>query len=374
MTGKIAVTGANGFVGAALLDELAKAGLPARAFVREPSTVPRLPRTCVTSLLDRTGWSAALQDCRAVIHCAARVHVTREYAKDPLTDFRKINVDLTLDLARQAAEVGLKRFVYVSTIGVNGGYTDASPFTEHDDPHPQTPYAVSKWEAEQGLIKLSAETGMATVIVRPPLVYGAGAPGNFGFLVAMLRRGWPLPLGAVTRNRRSYVALPNLVDLLLKVSDHPAAANQVFLVSDGEDLSTADLLRRLGQALGRPARLLPVPVGMLKLGATLVGRPDLYQRLCGSLQVDIGKTRQLLSWTPVLTVDEGLRRAAVSTSSAWPSMTRMPSDDGASISPAYTGSHGCEAVEACDLVSSEALAKEDPLRRVPPKSTKRPRL
>jgi len=226
-----------------------------------------------------------------------------------LHEFRDVNTDLTLALARSAAAAGVKRFVFVSSIGVNGLTSGQEPFTPEGAANPQTPYAISKYEAEQGLYTISQETGLEIVVVRPPLVYGADAPGNFGTLVAMLRRGWPLPLGAVTTNRRSYVALPNLVDFLWTVCDHPAAANQVFLVSDGEDLSTTDLLRRLAAAMGRPARLLPVPVGLLALGAKMLSKPEVFQRLCGSLKVDIGKTQELLGWHPPIGVDEGLRRA-----------------------------------------------------------------
>ncbi len=224
-------------------------------------------------------------------------------------EFRDVNTDLTLALARSAAAAGVKRFVFVSSIGVNGLTSGQEPFTPEGAANPQKPYAISKYEAEQGLYAISQETGLEIVVVRPPLVYGADAPGNFGTLVAMLRRGWPLPLEAVTTNRRSYVALPNLVDFLLTVCDHPAAANQVFLVSDGEDLSTADLLRRLAAAMGRPARLWPVPPALLRLGAIMLGRQDLAQRLLADLRVDISKTRRLLGWAPLVSVEEGLRLA-----------------------------------------------------------------
>jgi nucleoside-diphosphate-sugar epimerase len=229
--------------------------------------------------------------------------------RDALREFREVNTDLTLALARSAAAAGVKRFVFVSSIGVNGLTSGDEPFGPEAVPNPQTPYAISKYEAEQGLRAISQETGLEVVVVRPPLVYGVGAPGNFRTLVTMLRRGWPLPLGAVTMNRRSYVALPNLVDLLVTVCDHPAAANQVFLVSDGEDLSTADLLRRLGRAMGRPVRLWPVPSGLLRLGARMLGRQDLAQRLLADLRVDIAKTRRLLSWSPLVRVDDGLNLA-----------------------------------------------------------------
>ena len=234
-----------------------------------------------------------------------------EQATDPLLEFRHINVDGTLNLARQAAEAGTRRFVFLSSIKVNGERTNPGrPFTADQQPEPGDPYGVSKMEAEIALRELAKKTGMEVVIIRPPLVYGPGVKANFLEMMRWLSRGVPLPLGAVTQNKRSLVALGNLVDLVETCIEHPAAANQTFLVSDGEILSTADLLQRLGIALGCPARLIPVPVGLLKLGAALLGRSAVAQRLCGSLEVDIGKTRELLGWSPPLSVDEGLRRTA----------------------------------------------------------------
>jgi nucleoside-diphosphate-sugar epimerase len=245
------------------------------------------------------------------MHIAARVHVMNERAGDPLAEFRRVNVDGTLNLARQAASAGANRFVFVSSIKVNGeSTTETQPFTAADTPAPQDPYGISKMEAEQGLRQIAAETGMEVVIVRPPLVYGPGVKANFASMMRAVQRGLPLPLGSVTHNRRSFVALDNLVDLLITCIDHPAAANQTFLVSDGEDLSTTDLLRRLGQALNKPARLFPVPPSLLQLGANLLGKGDMAQRLLGNLQVDISHTRNTLNWTPPISVDEGLRRAA----------------------------------------------------------------
>jgi len=228
---------------------------------------------------------------------------------DPLTEFRKVNTAGTLTLARQAAEAGVRRFVFISSIGVNGNQS-IKPFNEQDTPAPHDLYAISKFEAEQGLWGIQQDTGMEVVVIRPPLVYGPNAPGNFGALMRVVQRGWPLPLGAV-HNQRSLVALDNLVDFVITCLDHPAAANQIFLVSDGEDLSTTELLRRVAHALGRPARLIPVPVSLLAAGAALLGRRDMAQRLCGSLQVDISKTQTLLGWNPPISVDEGLRRTAL---------------------------------------------------------------
>ncbi len=320
----VLVTGASGFVGHALCAELARRGHPTRGTVRSHASKARL-RTDVEPVLlasidGSTDWSEALRGIDVVIHLAARVHVMRDKVADPLAEFRRTNVDGTLSLARQAAASGVKRLVFLSSVKVNGEATHAphpgplpkgarEPFRADDAPAPQDPYGISKMEAEQGLWQIAAQTGMDVVVIRPALVYGQGVKANFQAMMRWLSRGVPLPLGAVTHNRRSLVALDNLVDLIVTCTHHPAAANQTFLVSDGEDLSTTDLLRRMGQALGKPARLLPVPPALLKLGAALIGKPELAQRLCGNLQMDISKTRELLGWVPPVPVDEGLRRA-----------------------------------------------------------------
>jgi UDP-glucose 4-epimerase len=308
----ILLTGATGFVGRALCAALIKGG-PIRIVVRNAAgESPADGVDVVRGELSATAdWSAAMAGVVAVVHCAARVHVMNDDAVDPLAEFRRINVEGSLQLARQAAAAGVRRFVFLSSIKVNGEQTDPGrPFTADQAPGPLDPYGISKMEAEAALRALARETGMAVVIIRPPLVYGPAVKGNFLAMMRALWRGIPLPLGAVTANRRSLVALDNLVDLIVTCIDHPAAANQTFLVSDAEDLSTAALLRRMGQQLGRSARLLPVPVGVLRLAATLLGRPGIAQRLCGSLEVDIDKTRHLLGWSPPLSVDEGLRRTA----------------------------------------------------------------
>jgi nucleoside-diphosphate-sugar epimerase len=227
-----------------------------------------------------------------------------------LAEYRRVNVDGTLALARAAAQAGVRRFVFVSSIKVNGERTPPGrAFRADDAPAPADAYGVSKWEAEQGLFALSRETGMEVVVIRPPLVYGPGAKGNFAALVRWVARGVPLPLGAVRHNRRSLVGLDNLVDLIVTCLDHPGAANEVFLAADGEDLSTADLLRRVGRAMGHPARLLPVPVWVLQAAAASLGKRAVAERLLGSLQVDGSKAGELLGWEPPCMVDEGLRRA-----------------------------------------------------------------
>ncbi len=257
-----------------------------------------------------TDWTVALRSVDQVVHLAARVHVMNDKSRNPLAEFRQVNVESTANLARQAAAAGVRRFVYLSSIKVNGEFTqEGHPFTADDAPAQEDPYGVSKHEAEQALRHIAAGTGMEVVIIRPPLVYGPGVKANFESMMRWLARGVPLPLAAVSENRRSLVALENLVDLIVTCLSHSAAANQTFLVSDGEDLSTAGLLRRIGAALGQPARLFYVPPSLLKLGAQAVNKPGIYQRLCGSLQLDIAKTRELLGWTPPVSVDEGLRRA-----------------------------------------------------------------
>jgi nucleoside-diphosphate-sugar epimerase len=290
---------------------LAREGYLHTVVIRRP--VDNFPQSArrvhVPSMDANTDWSSALTNQDIVIHCAARVHIMNENSADPLAAFRAVNVEGTLNLALQAAGAGVKRFIFLSSVGVNGAETFDIPFNENNVAMPHSPYAVSKYEAELGLRLVAEQTGLEVVIIRPPLIYGAGAPGNFQSLIRWLLRGVPLPLGAI-KNRRSYIALGNLVDFLVLCLDHPAAANESFLVSDGEDLSTTDLLRRMGSALGKPARLLPVPTALLKLGAAVLGKPEIAQRLCGSLQVDIGKARGLLGWTPPLSVHDGLKQAA----------------------------------------------------------------
>jgi UDP-glucose 4-epimerase len=265
----------------------------------------------VGDLSAQADWSEALAGVQTVVHAAARVHVMDETATDTLTEFRRVNVQGTLQLARQAEASGVRRFVFISSIKVNGEVTNLGlPFTAENIPAPLDPYGVSKMEAEQALRQIATETGMEVVIIRPPLVYGPGVKANFAALMRAVQRGWPLPLGAV-HNQRSLVALDNLVDFIVTCITHPQAANQTFLVSDGQDLSTTELVRGMAQAAGMPARLLPVPVWALQAGATLLGKGDAVQRLCGNLQVDISKARQLLGWVPPVSVEDGLRRAVV---------------------------------------------------------------
>jgi nucleoside-diphosphate-sugar epimerase len=310
---KVLITGANGFVGRALVARLDdKPDCTAVCAVRDPKGLAAVPVKVVQipDLTANTDWSAALSGVEVVVHTAARVHVMNEQSADPLAEFRRVNVEGTLALARQAATAGVRRFVFLSSIKVNGEATEpGKPFTADQPPAPVDPYGISKLEAEQGLQELAAETGMDVVIIRPVLVYGPGVKGDFRSMLGWLRRGIPLPLGAID-NRRSLVALDNLVDLIMTCTTHPAASNQVFLVSDDEDMSTTLLLQRMARAMATSSRLIPVPAGLIKAVAALLGRGDIAQRLCGSLQVDISKTKERLQWQPPVSVDTALRRTA----------------------------------------------------------------
>lgn len=307
----ILLTGASGFVGKAVLKTAQQRSLKIRAVFRSMDSAKEHPEAVLISGLDGAAdWSQALEGVDVVIHAAARAHIMREEVLDPLAEYRRVNVEGTLNLVRQAAAAGVRRFVFISSIKVNGEATAPDrPFTADDAPAPEDAYGQSKAEAEVQLKQVAQETGMEVTIIRPPLIYGPGVKGNFASLISWVRRGMPLPLGCVTHNRRSLVGLDNLVDLILVCVDHPKAANQTFLISDGEDLSTTELLRKIGNALRRPARLLWVPAGVISIMAGLVGKKVISQRLLGSLQVDIHKTCELLDWKPSVGVDEGLRMA-----------------------------------------------------------------
>ena len=310
---KVLVTGGNGFIGGAVALHMSQIeGFEPRAATRYAETIfsDNIEHVPVSGLGPDSDWQSALSGIDVVIHAAARVHIMSDNVVDPLAEFRLVNVDGTMNLARQAALVGVRRFVFFSSIKVNGETTlPGRPFTANDEPAPLDPYGVSKMEAEQGLKALGEETGMEIVIIRPVLVYGPNVKANFRRMMRWLKRGVPLPFGAIN-NKRSMVALDNLVDLVVTVTKHPAAANQTFLVSDGDDLSTTELMRRLGLALNKSTVLLPVPAWMLQRALSLIGKGDIAQRLCSSLQVDIDKTRDILGWSPPVDVDDALRRAA----------------------------------------------------------------
>lgn len=287
----LVVTGANGFVGRALM---AHWGPAAQAIsLRDPAV----------------DWAQALHGARTVVHLAARVHVMQEHAADPLEAFRQANVHASVRLARCAAEAGVRRLVFLSSVKVLAERSaPGRPLTEADTPAPEDAYGQSKWEAEQALMAIARETGLELVIIRAPLVYGPGVKANFAALLRAVRAGWPLPLGAVD-NRRSLVGLDNLVDFIGLCCHHPAAANQTFLVSDGQDISTAQLLGHMAQALGRPPRTFSVPVPCLRVAGRLLGRSAAVDRLCGTLQVDISKAAQVLDWTPPFDIQVGLQKA-----------------------------------------------------------------
>lgn len=308
---QVAVSGATGFVGRALVARLAAMeGTNVLALTRQNPTnlMPGVQYVEAGDLASEKQWQSGLTGVHTLVHTAGRAHILNDRVSDPLAAFRLVNTEGTLRLAERAASMGVQRFVFVSSIGVNGMQTGfGKAFSEADEPCAHNAYALSKWEAEQGLSRIADETGLEVVIIRPPLVYGPSAPGNFGSLMRAVQRGWPLPLGAI-HNQRSLVGLDNLLDFILTCIVHPQAADQTFLVSDGYDLSTTELVRGIAHAAGVPARLVPVPVWGLQAGATLMGKRDAVQRICGNLQVDISKARSLLGWTPPVTVEEGLRR------------------------------------------------------------------
>lgn len=307
----VLLTGASGFVGKAVLKTAQQRGLKIRPVFRSMDSAKGHHEAVLVSGLDGSAdWSQALKGIDVVIHAAARAHIMREEALDPFAEYRRVNVEGTLNLAYQAAAAGVGRFIFISSIKVNGeASVQGRPFTADDAPAPEDAYGLSKAEAEEELKQVAQETGMAVTIIRPPLIYGPGVKGNLATLISWARRGIPLPLGGVTHNRRSLVGLDNLVDLILVCADHPKATNQTFLISDGEDISTVELLRKIGKALGRPARLIWVPAGLISFMAGLVGKQLISQRLLSTLQLDINKTCELLNWKPSVSMDEGLRRA-----------------------------------------------------------------
>ena len=303
----IFLTGATGFIGGALLNELMQRNNNVIAAVRsEKSNLPEDVLQAKINDLFELENAQTMQGVDTVIHCAARAHVLREHATDPLTDFRKTNTIGTLNLAKQAIAAGVKRFVFISSIGVLGDLTE-QPFSESDTPHPKGAYAISKYEAELGLLELAKESSLEVVIIRPPLAYGQNVPGNFSLLMNWMYKSIPLPFNAI-HNKRSFVALDNLIDFLIVCMEHPAAANEIFHIADDEDLSTTELLNRVSILLGKKSRLFSINQKLLEFCLNLVGKEDLSQRLCKSLQVDISKAKKLLNWSPIINVDEGLQK------------------------------------------------------------------
>ncbi|EJZ19493.1 SDR family oxidoreductase [Rhizobium sp. Pop5] len=303
------VTGAAGFVGSPLVKRLQVEKICDLVVTTRSQTSAFAPDVghFPIEITEGTDWMAALDGVDVIVHLAARVHIMNDRAADPLAEFRRTNTAATLNLAEQAARAGVKRFVFVSTIKVNGEENNR-PFRYDDTPKPIDPYGISKLECEIGLREIAARTGMEVVIIRPPLVYGPGARGNFALLVNLVRKKLPLPFASL-RNRRTLVAVQNLVDLIITCMGHPAAGGETFLAGDGEDLSTPELVRGIAVGLGVKPALLSFPPALLHLAAKAVGKEAVYQRLCSSLQVDISHTRDVLGWSPVVTPREGLKLA-----------------------------------------------------------------
>lgn len=308
-TQRILVTGANGFVGQAFCTEAIGRGISTSGVIRRSSKLLSNGKNFVVGEINgATDWSLALTDCDVVIHLAARVHVMQETSANPLAEFRQLNVAATEHLARSAVAAGVKRFVFVSSIKVNGEETfNGQAYNEQMTPMPQDPYGVSKWEAEQVLHKVAKETGLEVVIVRPPLIYGVGVKGNFAQMIIVIAHGVPLPFASV-RNKRSLIYVKNLVDALILCATHPDAAGNTYLVSDGEDVSTSDLLRKLAFAMGKKPRLFLLPISLLRLTARMFKKSDQLARLLGSLQIDSSKIRRELGWVPPFSVDDGLKQ------------------------------------------------------------------
>lgn len=303
----VLITGANGFVGKQSMNSLSAQGVDVIGAQRSIPILNTVNVIAVGNIDSETNWSAALTNVGIVIHTAARAYIVKDSAPDILTAYREVNTAGTLNLARQAAVAGVKRFIFISSIKVNGESTTELPgFTENDLPNPSDPYGTSKMEAEEGLWKISADTGMELVIIRPPLIYGAGVKANFHSLMSLANTNFPLPFGAI-HNSRSMVYVGNLVDFIVKCIDHPAAANQIFLISDGIDLSLTELLRLLRSAMAKSRRLIPVPVFLFRVVGFVIGRRTVIDRLVGSLQIDSSKARELLNWQPPYTVEQGIK-------------------------------------------------------------------
>lgn len=304
---RLLVTGANGFVGSHFF-RLSRDKYVIRGAVRRDEVLlgHGCERSVVGDLGPDTNWTEALNDVDCVVHLAARVHVMKEHAADPLNEFRSINLHGTLRLANQAVKAGARRFIFVSSIKVNGEGTTTRPYSADDTPAPVDPYGVSKHEAEQALLELGEKTGLEIVIVRPPLVYGPGVRGNFLRLMNLVNKGVPLPLASVN-NVRSMVSVTNLCELLSICVEHPGAAGEIFLASDRESLSTPDLIRRIAFYMDKPARLFPFPLALLKLAGRMLHQSDVIERLCGSLEVDNASAKDRLNWLPPQSIEEGLR-------------------------------------------------------------------
>lgn len=310
MNQNLLITGASGFIGRPLCVELVRQGYGVVAALRRPVDISDgVEKLMISANQENIDWFSSLKNIDVIVHLAARVHLMKDDAIDPLSEYRRINVSETLSLARHAARAGVKRFIFISSIKVNGERTEAGfSFGERDVANPQDNYAISKLEAERGLLLIAQQTKMEIVIIRPPLVYGYGVKGNFANMLRAIQKGIPLPLGAI-QNQRSFVYVGNLVSLIICCINNKAAANQIFLVSDGQDLSTTDLLRMCADALGKRSRLVPIPRKWVEFCARLVGKGDVAERLCGNLQVNIKKANEVLEWFPPYCVKEAFEKS-----------------------------------------------------------------
>ncbi|EGR0264308.1 SDR family oxidoreductase [Vibrio cholerae] len=307
---KVLLTGANGFIGNVLNAAMTN-HYQVLSAVRDKHSIDFDACVEVPKIDKYTQWGEVLSGVHCIIHCAARVHIMNDASSDSLAEFRTVNTEGTLNLARQAVEAGVKRFIFLSSIKVNGESTsNGQPFTAFDPCLPEDPYGISKSEAEKQLVALAKDFGMEVVIIRPTIVYGPGVKANFASLMNLVSKGIPLPFGSITQNKRSLVSINNLVDLIVTCIDHPKAANQVFLVSDDHDVSTSEMVRELAIALGKPTWQLPVPIWCYKLFGKLFGKSDIVDRLTGSLQVDISHTKETLGWKPPQTLQEGFKQTA----------------------------------------------------------------